>query len=170
MCHGKMHFFPERDTLFFRTPYYYPLLLDTIRLEYPGLTQVKHIAIPLDESDPHAIPMSGVWQQAVQGWASLKTVTFMLGCNEKSWLGEEGIELRSLEQWFVDGRDRKVSCRDGVKIDVAAVGEYMMSDEYATAEIGPVGPAGLNYISGRARNSEKLVKVRVVAWKRGLCK
>jgi len=57
-----------------------------------------------------------------------------------------------------------------VKIKVAAVSEYMMSDEYATPEIDRIDPVGLYYISGQVLNPDRLVKVRVVAWKGGLWK
>jgi hypothetical protein len=89
---------------------------------------------------------------------ALKTLTFMLGSKEKSWRGTQRvIELRDFEQWFVDGRSRDVSKGNGGKVDVKDVESHMRT---TTAAIG-----GLYEFGSKARN--RMVNVRVVAWKRG---
>lgn len=36
----------------------------------------------------------------------LKTLKFLVGGRDQSWTEEGEIELRDVEEWFVDGRDR----------------------------------------------------------------
>lgn len=91
---------------------------------------------------------------------ALKTLTFMLGSKEKSWRGtQRGIELRDMEQWFVDGRSRDVFRGNGGMIDVKEV-ESVYAKPFAVRSHAYLYPP-------RSRIVNRVVSVRVVAWKRG---
>lgn len=95
----------------------------------------------------------------------LKTVTFMVGSKEKSYRGtQRSIELRDVEQWFVDGRSRDIHKGDGGTIDVDDVGSYLKNQvpftSYTSSSNG-----GHRRLIGRP--GSRVVNVRVVAWKRG---
>jgi len=87
---------------------------------------------------------------------ALKTITLMIGSKEKSWKRGGLIELRDLEQWFVDGRERNVQ-HGGVVMDIGDVARYLMNLDPLT-RAWPVG--GRNIVGG-------YINVRLVAWKRG---
>lgn len=155
-------FVPERDTLFFR-PMDHSLdnRVQALSLAFLGLHQIEHLAIPLDIKRP--IPHSIQWASDMSDrfCLKLKTLTFMLGCEEKSWLGDASIELRDLEQWCVDGRRRMVKINyagwvqlheDRSPFDISELSGRMVAEDERRYR--------------RVRAGRKPLKVRVVAWKR----
>jgi hypothetical protein len=86
---------------------------------------------------------------------ALKTVTFMIGSKEKSWKGSQSIELRDVEQWYVDGRSRDILC-GSTRVDVRDVGTFMTSL--------PQKRVPLWLTPGTTK--ERAINVRVVAWKK----
>jgi hypothetical protein len=151
-----IHFRPEYDTIFLRSlDNYKQNDLGSFIGRFDGMETIQHLAIPLEQ---RGIPSRREWQRILGSMQALKTLTFMVGSKEKTWRGSHrGIELRDVEQWFVDGRDRDVCRGNGGKVDVKDVESYMKS---STAVIGSV-----YHIGSRSRN--RVVNVRVVAWKRG---
>ncbi|KAE8447652.1 hypothetical protein EG329_010623 [Mollisiaceae sp. DMI_Dod_QoI] len=131
----------EHDTVFFR-----PLISSLnnsawdLISQFRGLSQLEHIAIPLDLKMPVETHGPLNYENLFRGFNHLKTLTFMLGCTEKSWSGDASIELRDLEQWFVDGRNRKITTERGVSVDVSELARLLGTQ----------------------------ISVRVVAWKRKL--
>ncbi len=60
---------------------------------------------------------------------NLDTLTLLVGEKEKGWGKGKYVELRDVEEWFVDGRERKVDV-DGVTLDVADVGRYLSGEHF----------------------------------------
>lgn len=119
-----------------------------------GLSTIQHIAIALKD---RGLPSPREWQNLLLALRALKTVTFLLGCEEKSWTGLKHVVLRDQEEWFADGRDRLVRCHTGKKIDIRAVGSYMTKGEFHRKSV---------HTSHRPARAPTGVMVRVVAWKR----
>ena len=109
---------------------------------------------------------------------SLKTLTLMIGCEEKSWRAGKWVELRDLEEWYVDGRARKVELRGKwdssgydtlypygsfrQMVDISKLAEmYMHSTVF---ESGRNVPADIRRVAGW--KNPKAVNLRIVAWKR----
>lgn len=78
-------------------------------------------------------------------------------------MGDPSIELRDLEQWFVDGKKRTV------EIDAQRVGTMAMSDTDRGRARGMVGHVDVtklaDFVAGCTMANRDLA-VRVVAWKR----
>ncbi|KUJ23989.1 uncharacterized protein LY89DRAFT_679252 [Mollisia scopiformis] len=148
-------FTPERDTIFFR-PMDHSLgnSLRSLPSNFRGhIVRIQHIAIPLDLKK--GVSSTRWWASELVAFPKLKTLTFMLGCTEKSWTGDRSIELRDMEQWFVDGRKRTV------EIDLEWPSERMWQKRNA----GVVDVSELPAFVARAVPHRQLA-VRVVAWKR----
>ncbi|KAF8853337.1 hypothetical protein BDZ45DRAFT_79870 [Acephala macrosclerotiorum] len=158
-------FVPERDTLFFR-PMDHSLENRVITLwsAFRGLHRIEHIAIPLDLKRP--IPHSAQWisDMSDRFFLNLKTLTFMLGCEEKSWLGDASIELRDLEQWCMDGRKRTMKFDHGRWW--AAMQHYDDKSPFDITELSSRMVAEDEQRYKRVMVGRKPLKVRVVAWKR----
>jgi hypothetical protein len=121
-----------------------------------GIDTIQHLAIPLEQQ---GLPSRYEWRSILWSMKALKTLTFMVGSKEKSWQdSQRGIELRDVEQWYVDGRSRDIVCGgSGGRIDVKEVGTFMTSPPYTKVP---------GYVPG-TRYQKRLVNVRIVAWKRG---
>jgi hypothetical protein len=119
-----------------------------------GINAIQHLAIALKD---RGLPSPREWRRLLVTLKELKTVTFLLGCEEKSWSDKKHIELRDLEEWYVDGRDRLISCYTGEKIDVRTVGSYMTRREFHRKGI---------QISPASTRAPAMVTIRVMAWKR----
>jgi hypothetical protein len=116
----KVHFVPERDTIFFRPLGRSPndglkCLRDRI-----AVSKIQHLALLLP---PNGMPMRGQWRKSSHDFEDLKTLTFMLGGRDQSWMGEGEIELRELEEWFLDGRTREYKVREWI-FDVDEVARF----------------------------------------------
>ena len=95
--------------------------------------------------------------QVLASMRQLKTVTFMIGSSEKTWRGaQQTIELRDVEQWFMDGRSRDVG-NDGLAVDVSEVTSHMRNLIESNTR---------SYVGAR-KSSARAINFRVVAWKRG---
>lgn len=81
---------------------------------------------------------------------NLKTLTFMVGGRDQTWAGEGEIELRHVEEWLLDGRERTVGV-EGWKIDMKHVGKVIGGRLFEERMKGRTGEW-----TG--------VSVRVVAW------
>lgn len=152
---GFIHFVPSRDTIFLRTLDNANFSLGTSGWRMKGVELIQHLAVPLDSKK--GLPSRTEWGNMLLELRALKTITFLIGCEEKSWKGERPIELRDMEQWFVDGRYRLV--RNGrERMDIADVPAYLMGKDFSRRPPGP---------EARPGTAPKIVNVRVVAWKRG---
>lgn len=83
----------------------------------------------------------------------LKTLTFLVGSKEQSWVEDGEIELRDVEEWFADGRDRMVKV-DKWLLDVSEVGPFL---------------SGVNFeerMRGSWDDEWEGINVRVAAWKK----
>lgn len=154
----RMEFIPERDTIFFR-PMDYSMnnRLRSIPPNFGGhLICIEHVAIPLDLKKP--TPCALYWTHDIRAFPKLKTLTFMLGCAEKSWIGDPLIELREMEHWFADGRKRTLD------IDVEhRVG--WQKKQFVEGE-GWLDVAALSAFVAKCAVPNRPLAVRVVAWKR----
>jgi hypothetical protein len=116
-----------------------------------GMEYIQHLALPLEKGC--WLPSQGIWHHILSSMPALKTVTFMIGSKEKTWRDtQRTIELRDVEQWFMDGR-----CRDVGHGDVNEVGSLMRKLTTSTSR----------RYSPRYRSRSCAINFRVVAWKRG---
>ena len=151
-----LHFNPQRDTVFLRSLDAPANELHTLMHDIEGIEHIQHLALPLEKGRWH--PSQGVWHHILSSMRELKTVTFMIGSTEKTWRGSrQTIELRDVEQWFMDGRCRDVGIEDGHAIDVSEVGSRMRKLTDVTSRRYPP----------RYRSVACEINFRVVAWKRG---
>lgn len=152
-------FNPKRDTVFFR-PMAHSLQnnLRQLSVDFRGIMgTLEHVAIPLD------LKMSVSrrdWLHGLNAFASLKSLTLILGCAEKSWTGDPSIELRHLEEWFADGRQRTVV------VDHGAAYLPRRSDQDIIASRRLRDVAELPRLIVEFAGPQKSIAVRVVAWKR----
>jgi hypothetical protein len=150
-----LYFSPERDTVFLRPLDYQPNELWDFISKIDYINTIQHLALPLEQQ---GVPSRKKMHDILAAMSALKTLTFMIGSKEKSWRGtQRGVELRDVEQWFVDGRSRDVFRGNGGMIDVKDVESF-----YAR-------PFGMrSHINvPRPRMWNRVINVRVVAWKRG---
>jgi hypothetical protein len=141
----------ERDTIFFR-----PIdnLPESVAWgDFVGLNTVQHIALPLNMLDNTALK-PGNWHHLLFNFTALKTVTFVLGCKEKSWTQSQGVDLRSRDEWFQDGREGGKKLWEWEENDLEAAERHPM-EVVRSWRYGPT-----------ARRS---LTVRVVAWKTVRC-
>ena len=125
-----------------------------------GMDVIQHLAIPLELQK--GIPSKQQWHDILTTMKGLKTVTFMVGSKEKSWRGtQRSIELRDMDQWFVDGRSREVLRGDGGTIDIKDMESYLKDPAAFTSFAGSPARRRLG------RPASRVINVRVVAWKRG---
>jgi len=93
-------------------------------------------------------------KRALLSLGALKTLTLLVGEKEKSWKGEKWIQLRDVEEWFSDGRQREVSC-EGLTLDVADLGTFMSGERW------------IWFVCFGSGVEWAGIHVRVAAWKRG---
>lgn len=138
----------------------------TLWSTFRGLHRIEHLAIPLDLKRP--IPHSIQWisDMSDRFFLNLKTLTFMLGCEEKSWLGDASIELRDLEQWCMDGRRRTVKVNYGNWR--AAIQHHEDRSPFDISELSGRMVVEDEQRYKRVMAGRKPLKVRVVAWKRNV--
>lgn len=144
-------FIPERDTIFFRSLDRPQGGLQSLACSVTGFENIQHLALPLQKS---GLPLRNEWKMCLGLFRDLKTLTFLVGGKDQSWVGEEEIELRNIEEWFVDGRERMMKC-DGWSLDVAEIGRFL---------------SGANFeerMKGSWDDEWNGVNARVVAWKKG---
>jgi hypothetical protein len=124
---------------------------------------MRHLALPLSA-------VIGIPPREIEGfkyllaYLNLETLTLVVGEKEKSWVRDRYVELRNVEEWLADGRERIVCC-EGFWLDTVEVGRYLsgqLFDEGMRARpsswLGALPP--MNYAAWKG------VNVRVVAWKR----
>ena len=186
---SALNYVPPTDTIFFRT-------LDKYTKNYTifgdyndhdlgpfnGLTsdvynksKIRHLAIPFPEK---GLPASHGWKKAISYMTSLRTLTFIVGCESMPWSSGKWVQLRDVEEWYADGRDRIVSV-NGKMMDIAEVAGYLSNKEYMGRQLGHPDHPGSHGFGGRneyARNHKlthpewrpgwNWIDVRVVAWRR----
>jgi hypothetical protein len=114
-------FIPENDTVFFRSLDRPQGGLQSMACSVAGFENIQHLALPLLGS---GLPLRNEWKMCLGLFRDLKTLTFLVGGKDQSWLGEEEIELRDVEEWFMDGRSRQVKI-DRWLLDVNEVGMFL---------------------------------------------
>jgi len=149
-------FNPQRDTIFLRSLDTSANELHNMMHDIEGIDCIQHLALPLKRG--RWFPSQGTWHHVLSFMRQLKTVTFMIGSSEKTWKGiQQTIELRDLEEWFMDGRCRDVGKGEGYVIDVSDVASRMRRLTEVTSRRYPT----------TYRASACAIQFRVVAWKRG---
>jgi len=78
----------------------------------------------------------------------------MVGGRDQSWLSEEEIELRDVEEWFADGRDRTVKVERWL-LDVTEIGKFLGGAKFEAR------------MRGSWDDGWQGINVRCVAWKKG---
>lgn len=146
----------EHDTVFFRpvsssfliqdNP---SLLVNFIRASH---SIVQHIAFPIClKRELHVRDL----RATLSAFIGLKSLTLMLGCEEKSWRGDSSIELRDLREWFADGRSRTIIVEDPTTFHKKHCPQCrQLCDITDLAQL----------IAQRLRPRD--IAVRIVAWKR----
>jgi hypothetical protein len=77
----------------------------------------------------------------------------LVGGKDQSWLQDGEIELRQVEEWYADGRERKMKC-DRWLLDVNEVGPFLS------------GQCFEQRMRGSWDGEWRGINVRVVAWKK----
>jgi hypothetical protein len=126
--------------------------IQSIARSMTGFDCIQHLAIPLPS---RGLNLRNEWKRCLALFQDLKTLTFLVGGNDQNWLGEGEIELRDVEEWFVDGRARTVSV-EGWSLDIGEVSQFLGGRCFEERMRG-------------AWDSEWMgVNVRCVAWKKGI--
>lgn len=144
-------FIPDIDTVFFRSMDRPQGGLQSLACNLAGFENVRHLALPLPSN---SLPLRNEWKMCLSLFRDLQTLTFLVGCKEQTWVEDEEIELRDVEEWFLDGRERRVKV-DKWLLDVSEVGRFL---------------SGLNFeqrMRGSWDEDWKGINVRVVAWRKG---
>lgn len=116
-----LSFIPESDTVFFRSLDRPQGGLQSMACSVMGFENIQHLALPLQGT---GLPLRNEWRMTLGLFRDLKTLTFLVGGRDQSWFGEEQIELRDVEEWFADGRQRLVKV-DKFLLDVSEVGRFL---------------------------------------------
>jgi hypothetical protein len=171
---STFRFTPETDTIFFRN------LSSPLEANYclpnriHDIDKIQHVALPLNLK---RIPLPGELTWIFTDMKSLKTLTLMIGCEEKSWRAGKWVDLRDLEEWYVDGRERRVELRSGwdqshiitisppgalgPKVDISKLAEmYLQSQAFESRTTVRPGRRPRTVL----RKDDKLVNIRIVAW------
>ncbi|KIN04796.1 hypothetical protein OIDMADRAFT_177160 [Oidiodendron maius Zn] len=144
-------FIPHTDTIFFRSLDRPQGGLQSLACNLVGFENIRHLALPLPTS---GLPLRNEWKMCLSLFRNLDTLTFMVGCNEHSWLEDEEIELRDAEEWYQDGRARTVKV-DKWLLDVSEVSPFLSSLNFEQR------------MRGSWDEDWKGINVRVVAWRKG---
>ena len=102
------------------------------------------------------LPPNNEWKRVLANLRDLKTLTYVVG-DMNQWVGCKYAELRDVEEWFRDGRERRFEC-DFLCLDVKDLGRYLSG---ARCEKRLKASYGL-----LSADEWKGINVRVVAWKR----
>lgn len=143
-------FIPERDTIFFRSLDRPQGGLQSLACSVAGFENIQHLALPLPSN---GLSLRNEWRMCLGLFRDLKTLTFLVGSKEQSWVEDGEIELRDVEEWFADGRDRMVKV-DKWLLDVSEVGPFL---------------SGVNFeerMRGSWDDEWEGINVRVAAWKK----
>ena len=116
-----------------------------------GFENIQHLALPLHGS---GLPLKNEWKMCLGLFRNLKTLTFMVGGKDQSWFGENDIELRDVEEWYMDGRPREIKI-DRWLMNVNEVGRFLS------------GICFEQRMRGSWNEEWEGLNVRVVAWKKG---
>jgi hypothetical protein len=144
-------FIPDTDTVFFRSMDRPQGGLQSLACNLAGFENIRHLALPLPSN---GLPLRNEWKMCLSLFRDLQTLTFLVGCKEQAWVEDEEIELRDVDEWFLDGRERRVKV-DKWLLDVSEVGRFL---------------SGLNFeqrMRGSWDEDWKGINVRVVAWRKG---
>ena len=144
-------FIPGTDTLFFRSLDRPKGGLQSMACSLAGFEAIQHLALPLPS---RGLALRNEWKMCLGLFRDLRTLTFMVGSKEQSWIDEDEIELRDVEEWFVDGRERMLKV-DKWLLDVSEVGLFLSGENFEQRMRGSFDGdwGGIN--------------VRLVAWKKG---
>lgn len=148
-------FHPERDTVFFRPMASSSLIQDNPRLlvNFVRSSQrtVQHIAVPFSLKRELVILYLIC---SLTPFPKLRTLTLMLGCEEKTRRGDPSIELRHLREWLADGRPRTIMVEEPTSLHVQGSSQCRRLCD--VAEVPKL----------IAKHLTRDIAVRIVAWKR----
>jgi len=145
-------FVPASDTIFFRSLDRPQGGLQSLARSVSGFDKIQHLALPLP---PRGLPLKDDWKNCLALFRDLQTLTFLVGGKDQSWDGEQEVELRDLEEWFLDGRERRVRI-EGWKLDAGQVGRYLGGACFEAR------------MRGRWDEEWRGVNVRCVAWRKAI--
>lgn len=103
----------------------------------------------------------------VTRFPKLKTLTWMLGGKDQSWIEDREIVLRDLEEWYADGREREMLVESTYLLDVSEVGKYMSGNVFDMKIRGRGKPKQVHWgvkPGWKGTTDWKGLNVRVVAW------
>lgn len=124
---SRHHYFdPANDTIFLRNLDRPRRDVHFFRSQVQGAGSIRHLSHPLSLIGP---PPHRVWKAAIATLFNLDTITLLVGEKEKGWEKSKYVELQDVEEWFVDGRERKVDV-DGVMLDIGDVGRYLSGEHF----------------------------------------
>jgi hypothetical protein len=133
---------------------------ESLRHHVSNISGIQHLALSLP---PRGLSKQDEWYRVLHGYKILKTLTFLVGSREQSWLEEGEIELRDVEEWLVDGRERLIRMRNLL---------FDVGDELGRFMMGPwllVGVRAMGWFDGMysGKDWEWMPNFRVVAWRKG---
>lgn len=158
-------FLPDSDTIFFRSLDRPAGGLLSLCRNVRGFERIRHLALLLPKT---GLPLKNEWRACIGALRDLKTLTYLVGGGDQRWgfegkevgdgvvgEGEGEIELRDVEEWFCDGRDRMVKV-DGWTLDVQEVGRYLGGKCFES-----------RMVEWAWSGCWEGINVRVVAWRKG---
>ncbi|KUJ14164.1 uncharacterized protein LY89DRAFT_751893 [Mollisia scopiformis] len=161
---GRLEFVPERDTIFLRSIDKHGDFPQLPTSHFRGLDKIQHLALCLHRT---SLTLHNSWKNVlVSQFVNLKTLSFMLGGQDQSWVDDGQIVLRDLEEWFLDGRPRQMRVDDWL-LDISEVGQYLSGGMFDNGIKSRSRPKQMTWGMKpgwvRADHWEGL-NVRVVAW------
>ncbi|KAH7364356.1 hypothetical protein BKA65DRAFT_546242 [Rhexocercosporidium sp. MPI-PUGE-AT-0058] len=157
-----IHYNPSRDTIFLRSLDFsdsFPFTWFSEFRRYFDVSGIQHLALPFDAA---SLSSASKWIATLRLMRNLKSLTLMIGSNEKSWGKGGAVELRPLHQWFADGRMRWIghSGEQAVLVSPLELMTWFLHlDDRFLNRGGAVVP-------NRTTRPMTKISVRIVAWKR----
>lgn len=156
---SRLYFVPERDTIFLRSIDYQGNVARLPVRQFYGIEKIRHLALCFPSS---SLPLRDEWKHILASrFENLKTLTFMLGSRDQSWVDEGEIVLRDLEEWFLDSRSREYWV-NGWLLDISEVGKAISGESFDKRIRGKIRSEKRTRWTG-VKEWEG-INVRVVAW------
>lgn len=109
--------------MFFRSIDSPPGGLQSLASQIYGTDKIQHLALSFESN---SLSLRLEWKRTLAThFPNLKTLTWMLGGKDQSWVEDKEIVLRDLEEWYTDGRERQMLVESTYLLDVSEVGKYM---------------------------------------------
>jgi len=146
---GPLPIYPERDTVFLRS---FGGSLYDFAVRCTDFHGLRHLALPFSGM---LLGPRRELKAVLRRFPELETLTLVVGSGALGFArGETWVQLRDVEEWFADGRERMAKLYGDLEMDVGVVAKWL------ERRLRLVGMAG--YVVVRPN-----FKVRVVAARRG---